>query len=85
MRTFLRVFVVALTTLIAGAITGTTSVGAATLTYDVAFVARVDIREINAGGLPTALLSGSCERSASPSTEVHGTATTPFRSFVATK
>jgi hypothetical protein len=85
MRTFLRVLVVALTALIAGVITGTTSVGAASFTYDAATAERVDVNEIDGAVARPPLFSDVRERSALPSDEGRGASTTPSARSVATK
>lgn len=77
MRTFLRVLVVALTTLFAGAITGTTTASAATFTYDSPTLALVGAHQLVAAEVGQSQLGAAREESASPSAEPGGTSTTP--------
>lgn len=76
MCTFLRVLVVALTTLIACAITGTTAVSAASYTYDAATFARVDVRTGAGADAGSAQLTVPREGSASPPAGTRGPSTT---------
>ncbi len=85
MRTSLRVLVVALTALIAGAITGATSVGAASFAYDAPTAARVDVRELRLPAQSQRSSAGSQDGSASPSAAAQGgTSTIPSSRSVAT-
>jgi guanyl-specific ribonuclease Sa len=77
----LRRLLVALLAVLAavfGPVTGTTSVGAASFTYDAPAVARVDVREFEAAGASPAQLSGSQDGSASPPAAAQGASTTPL-------
>jgi hypothetical protein len=85
MRTFLWVLVVALTGLIACAITGTTGVVAATFTYDGPAIARVGVHAIDGSEASPAQLSDVREGSASPSAAAQGAASTHSPAFVATE
>ncbi len=62
----------------------TTSVGAASFTYDVSTVARVDVHEITAGSLRKALLGDMRGKSALPTRVDRGPSTTPIARSVAT-
>jgi hypothetical protein len=63
----------------------TTSVGAASFTYDVSTVARVDVHEITAGSLRKALLGDMRGKSALPTRVDRGPSTTPIARSVATE
>jgi hypothetical protein len=84
MRTFLRVLVVALTALIGGASTGTTTAGAATFAYDDPTIARVGVHQIGNVEATPFQLSVVREGSALRVFEAGGPSATSSRSFIAT-
>jgi hypothetical protein len=72
----LPMVVAALTSLLGA---GTTAASAATFTYDVPTVARVEVQQVHVDGLRTVLLSDARRRGAAPRlTEAKGTSTTPL-------
>ena len=66
------------------ALTGTTTVSAATYTYDVPTVARVDVRASGGTDSGSAQFTGTRDWSASPPVAARGTSTTPSSRSVAT-
>jgi len=85
MRTFLRVLVVALTALIACAVTATTTASAATFAYDVPTIARADAQEFDTADASLVQPSDALDVAASPSVEGRGASTTPLHARNATE
>lgn len=85
MRTLLRLLVIALAALAASAITGTTSVGAASFTYDAPSIARVHAHVFASALAGPAQPTCARERSTLPSVQPKGTSTTPPAVIVATE
>ncbi|MGB8858644.1 MAG: hypothetical protein WCC60_05285 [Ilumatobacteraceae bacterium] len=68
-----------------GAAPGTTAFSAATSTYDVPTIERVDAHQIEAAATGPTLLGDAREESASPAAKDQRTATTPASQSVATE
>jgi guanyl-specific ribonuclease Sa len=81
-RALVATVLAALTTLLTA---GMTTATAATFTYDVPTVARLDVHKVHIGEGPTALLSEARHGAASRLTWARGTSTTPLARSVATE
>jgi hypothetical protein len=81
-RALVATVLAALTTLLTA---GMTTATAATFTYDVPTVARLDVHKVHIGEGPTALLSEARHGAASRLTWARGTSTTPYDPVVATE
>lgn len=80
----LRVILVALTTLVAGAVRSPTSVSATKYTYDAPAISCVDVQRFGPAEAGSTPLIGSAELPALPSMSIRGTSTTPVARSVAT-
>lgn len=81
----LLVFLIAAFGLLGAAFTGTTTVSAASYTYNGPTIARVDVHHVRGFGAAETQLRAAKEACASPSLGARGTSTTSFGSFVATE